>query len=254
VEAEAPEVARVERELEALYGSTQLCRAGVVHVTHVARAPSGRLAALEIGPWSPHSPTDFFVLNLCRARADAILTSAENLRREPQLSHALQGPWAAALSAYRRALLGDVEAPLCAILTRSGALPQDHAVWSDGTRKLVLTSPEREAEVRARVGELARVLALEGLSARSACSWLTANGARLVSIEAGPSSARGLYEPPAQVDELLLTHWESAPPDARLAGELPEDDALFQGLRLAGSARRSEGSQSFRFERWVRTP
>jgi riboflavin biosynthesis pyrimidine reductase len=252
----------VERELDALYGSSTLCRAGVVHVTYAARDRRGRLCPLRIGNGTPRSETDFFVLSLCRARADALLTSAENVRREPTLSHRLGGRWAQALAAYRRDRLGKPETLDCAILTRSGDLPSEHPLWSDGTRKTLLTSPERVSALRARFAGRADVVGLEASSsgshpskspARSACAWLRANGAELVSVEAGPSTAAALYAEPPAIDELLLTVWEGAPTDAdTLAGALPEDARLFGGLSLTGSSRRSEGGHTFRFERWAR--
>jgi riboflavin biosynthesis pyrimidine reductase len=242
----------VERELEALFGSSQLARAGVVHVSYVARDAAGRLCPLRIGPGVPRSETDSFVLGLCRARADALLTSPQNVRSEPGLSHRLTGRWAPSLAAYRAAL-GKHEAPRCALLTRSGDLPREHPLWSDGTAKVLLTAPDRVEALAARWGDRAQVAGLPAPSARSACRWLLASGAALVSVEAGPTTANALYDPPALVDELLLTVWEDAPPvRALLADPLPEDARLFQGLALRGSSRRVEQGHDFRFERWTR--
>ena len=80
MEAEASEVAS---RLRSLYGTTELLRAGVVHVTAVARSAQGPLRVLKIDASSPKSESDFFVLNLCRARADAILTDFRR-KLEPQ--------------------------------------------------------------------------------------------------------------------------------------------------------------------------
>ena len=254
----------VESELSSLYGSEPLITRGTVHVVHVARGPNGVLHALRVGSLNaPHSPTDFFVLNVCRARADVLLTSAENLRREPTLQHQLQGPWAEALGRYRSHTLGKAGPPVCAILTRSGELPEQHPFWGDGTSKLLLCPSEKQHELAlrfqsplarpgARFDQRAQVIGLPALDARSACSFLHAHGYPLVSVEAGPSTARALYDAPAQVDELLLTHWQDAPVSAELAGPLPPDGALFQGLSLCGSSTRGEAGQRFRFERWRR--
>lgn len=242
----------VERELDALFGSSQLARAGVVHVSYVARDAQGRLCPLRIGPGVPRSETDSFVLGLCRARADALLTSPQNVRSEPGLSHQLTGRWAPALAAYRAAL-GKHEAPRCAILTRSGDLPREHPVWNDGTPKVLLTPPDRVETLTALWGDRAQIVGLERPSARSACGWLLASGAALVSVEAGPSTANALYEEPSLVDELLLTLWEDAPDDPALrAAPLAEDARLFQGLALSGSSQRLEAGHVFHFQRWAR--
>jgi riboflavin biosynthesis pyrimidine reductase len=269
----------VARELTALYGTAAPPGPGVLHVMHVARTASGRLGALRIGaPATPKSESDFFVVNATRAHADAVLTSAENLRREPALSHALQGPWAEALARYRSQALGK-HAPLtCAILTRSGDLPDPHPVWSDGTVKLILMpAPERPLPSPLPGGEGtregtranplppgegmgegtsagphgARILRIPDLDAVSAVRWLAAHGCAAISVEAGPHSVQSLYAANA-VDELWLTHWESPTKEAEFAGALPDDGTLFAGLALVGSSRRNEGGQTFRFERWAR--
>jgi riboflavin biosynthesis pyrimidine reductase len=243
----------VARELSLLYGSAEPPRQGVMHIMHVARDPSGTLSALRIGPAStPKSETDFFLVNASRAHADAVLTSAENLRREPTLSHALQGPWSAALTRYRHDVLQKREPLTCAILTRSGDLPYPHPVWSDGSTKLIFTPADAPPLRSVTTGEHAaeaHVIQLPKLDAVSATRWLRANGSPLVSVEAGPRTVRSLYEAGA-VSELWLTRWESVTPDAEFAGALPEDSALFRGLSLVGSSERSERGQQFRFERW----
>jgi riboflavin biosynthesis pyrimidine reductase len=257
----------VARELTALYGTAEPPRPGVLHVMHVARDAQGRLAALRIGaPSTPKSETDFFVLNAARAHADAVLTSAENLRREPGLSHALQGPWAEALARYRRETLRK-QAPLtCAILTRTGDLPFAHPVWDDGSTKIVfmpasaissslsltLSQVRGEREGRGDPPPAPRIVQLPDLDAVSAAQWLRANGASLVSVEAGPRSVRSLYEASA-ISELWLTHWQSVSADAEFAGPLPADETLFRELVLLGSSERSEHGHSFRFERWSRS-
>jgi riboflavin biosynthesis pyrimidine reductase len=243
----------LEQELSALYGAQPLNTRGTVHVVHAARGPGGVLHALRVGsPGAPHSATDFFVLNLCRARADAVLTSAENLRREPTLTHDLQGPWAAALKEYRSQALSKSAPLTCAILTRTGELPAQHPFWHDGTRKLVLCPAQLTQDVSRRVGARAQVVGLDGLSARTACAWLHGNGHALVSVEAGPSTASTLYEAPSQVDELLLTSWETASAEAELAGPLPDDPSLFAQLRPTSCCTRDEAGETFRFERWAR--
>lgn len=249
------EWASLRSELEALYGDADFLRrdAGILHGVACMRAAGGRLHALRVDQGSPKSETDFLALNLSRARADAILTSARNLRREAALSHDLSGRWGRALRAMRGAILGKNTPPTCAILTRSGQLPEaDHPVWRDGTPKVVLTEPSQESALRKRLGARADVMALPGLTARSACAVLQREGARAVSVEAGPTTASELYQAPPQVDELLLTVCE-APLEARVVGAaLPPDCELLRGLTRTARTRRVEGGLPFRFERWRR--
>jgi riboflavin biosynthesis pyrimidine reductase len=242
----------VERELAGLYGEHPLPRAGILHSVHAVRAADGRLHALRIDEHAPKSETDWFALSLCRARADAVLTSAENLRREPQLSHRLSGPWADTLTRYRAEMLGKPATLACAILTRSGDLPLDHPVWKDGTHKLVLCPPDAAALLRAKLGTRAEILAAPDLSVAHACRLLQARALALISVEAGPRSASSLYADDPCVTELWLTRWESAPAEAALAGALPADATLFAGLQLLGSNTRVEHGEHFRFERWQR--
>ena len=249
MESPVPEVARA---IAALYGDEPLIARGVVHVCAAASGSDGRLRVLKIGDASPKSETDFFVLNLCRARADAILTTAANLRAEPDLSHALQGPWAEALAAYRAEALGK-EAPLtCAILTRKADLPRTHPVWEDGTRKVILTIDAAVPALRQWLGDRAEVIALSGLDARRACSFLEERGHGLVSVEAGPSTASALYDAPSVVDELLLSVFDGRVVDGQLGGLLPDERRLLGDRRCVAAQRRSEASGAWRFQRWVR--
>jgi riboflavin biosynthesis pyrimidine reductase len=247
------QVSEVERSLEALYGTATLRASGVVHVTAAVRTSDDRLRVIRIGDDAPKSATDFFVLNLCRARCDAILTSAENLRREPRLHHDLQGPSAAALAHYRRFVLGKAAPPLSAILTRSGDLPLTHAVWSDGTPKLVLSPNEPDERVRSALGDKVRFVALPQLDARRACSFLHDEGHALVSIEAGPTTASTLYGDDSVVDELLLSLYEG-PGAAPQGGLLPAESVLTSGLTCVADRVREEESGRWRFQRWLTSP
>lgn len=242
----------VAHELSALYGTHSLAGSGIIHPVHVARASDGRLHALRIDEHTPRSDTDWFVLSLCRARADAVLTSAENVRREPRLAHQLSGPWAEALAHYRASVLGKSAPLVCAIVTRTGDLPSDHPVWSDGTQKLLFTVPPSAMTLRARFRDRAEVIEIDDLDLVRAAAWLQQHGRALVSIEAGPRSASALYTGTCAVDELWLTEWESVTPHATLAGALPEDPTLFAGLVRIGSSTRVEHGQRFRFDLWRR--
>jgi len=250
VEREASEVALA---VEALYGRRELATEGVVHVSAVTRAEDGLLHVLKIGPKSPKSATDFFVLNLCRARCDAILTTAANLRAEPDLMHTLQGPWATHLGRYRESL-GKSTPPTCVILTGSGDVPAEHPVWDDGTPKVVLTTESAASALRWLVGDRAEVVPVRALDARRACEVLRERGHGLISVEAGPTTARGLYEPPSAVDELLLSICDDSALHPELIGEaLPDDARMFRGRLRTSEQTRREESGSWRFQRWIRT-
>lgn len=246
------EVSEVERALLALYGPRPLIAQGVVHVSSSVRAADGRLHVIRIGERSPASESDFFALNACRARADAILTTAKNLRAEPRLHHALQGAAARGLARYRRERLGKADPPWCAIMTRSGDLPLAHAAFSDGTPKLVLTVPEAASSLQARLGSRAEVVGIERLDARGAVQRLHTRGHALISVEAGPSTSGALYEPPSLVDELLLSIYDEPVDAALLGGALPEAEALFRERSLVHALARVEESGRWRFERWQR--
>jgi riboflavin biosynthesis pyrimidine reductase len=247
VEAEVPEVAAL---LHALYGVSALARAGVVHVSSAVRAADGQLHVIKIGPAAPRSETDFFVLNLCRARADAIVTSAAILRSEPTLVLGLQGTHAAALTRYRRDVLFRRAPPLGVILTRGGALPLEHPIWRDGTDKLVLTSPEAQAALADQLGSRAQVVGLAQLDARTATAWLQAQGHALLSVEAGPSTSGPLYRAPSVVGELLLSVYEGELAKGSLGNPLPADRLLFAGRTLLADTAREEESGRWRFQRW----
>jgi riboflavin biosynthesis pyrimidine reductase len=233
-----------------LYGPERLIRAGVVHVTSAVRTAGGPLRVIAIGAGAPRSATDFFVLNLCRARCDGLLTTAAILRSEPGVVHTLQGPWAAALSAYRREVLGKHAPPVCAIMTRSAELPLEHPVWRDGTDKLLLTTPEAAAGLRASLGSRAEVVPVAGLDARRALDALRARGLELISVEAGPSTTGSLYEPPSAVDELLLSLYDGAGEAIQLGGALSPD--LLRERVATADTKREEESGSWRFQRWLR--
>jgi riboflavin biosynthesis pyrimidine reductase len=240
MEGHVPEVAGW---LEALYGTRSLPSEGVLHVTSMA--PSRQVIA--IGPDAPKSEGDFFLLNLARARADAILTTGSIVRSEPTYQASLQGPHAEALQRYRAQVLGKGRA-LCAIMTRDGRLPRLHPLWQDATEKLLLTSPEHAEALERELGGHASVVGVADLDPRRAVQWLRERGAKLISIEAGPSANAPLYEPPALVDELSLSIYEG--PAVQLGGALTP--RLLDGMVLASELTREEQSGRWRYQRWLR--
>jgi riboflavin biosynthesis pyrimidine reductase len=246
---------RAREMAEALLGPGVCEQTGVTQISAGVRQRDGRLQVLRIGQTeTPRSEHDFFALSLCRARADAVLTSGENLRREPELSHALTGPHARALRALRESA-HKTEPLRCAILSRSGDLPLDHPVWEDGTTKLVFTAPEHEAQVRFRLAQRARVVGLPDLHPRRVIAWLKQEGAQTVSVEAGPRTLAQLYEGPRVIDELILSRYgENHVPESVLGAALPEDSRLFAGLSCLHEATIQETNGTWIFQRWARAP
>jgi riboflavin biosynthesis pyrimidine reductase len=247
------ELRELEQRAAELYGAGSCQLHGVLHVVSSVRAADGGLHVLKIGASAPKSATDFFVLNFWRAHADAIVSSAQLVRSEPALSHALQGPEAAQLARYRSEVLHKSEPPWCAFLTRGGALPLVHPVWSDALRKFVLTTPARAPTLSAELGARAEVVGIDALDVRVAVAWLMARGALTVLIEAGPSTANRLYEPPARVDHLLLSRCEAPVVAEAVGGSLAPDAQLFAGLTRVSESMRDEPSGRWRFERWSRS-
>ncbi len=236
---------------EALFGPGACEPRGVSQICAAVRVQGGPLHVLAIGPHAPKSEQDFFALNLARARSDALLTSSQNLRCEPMLSHRLQGTYVAELEALRAALHKSAP-PVCAILSASGNLPREHVAYADGTPKLVLTTREGAKNALNHWREPPfSVVALPELSPRIALSWLTERYPS-VSVEAGPRTTGPLYAAPPCIDELLLSRYEGALVPEALGGALPDDATLFHGLTLSHRSEREEESGHWIFERWLR--
>lgn len=242
--------AQAREAAEGLFGRGVTETVGVTQVSATVRAPDGLLHVIDIGSDAPKSEYDFFALNFARARADAILTSAENIRREPRLSHELAGTAAASLIALRQTWKKSA-APLCVILSASGSLPLQHPVWSDGTTKVVLTLPDARERIQLRLGSRARVVGLELLTPRTALTWLSER-AKTIDVEAGPTTSSQLYAAPPMVEELLLSRFEGELEPTALGRALPSDDILFHGLTCVHETRREEASGPWVFQRWLR--
>lgn len=228
----------VDERARGLYGQPLGLARGVVHVVAVA----GR-DVIRIGPHAPKSDADFFALSLTRARVGAILVSGSVLRAEPELRYDLPDP----LRRWREAR-GLEAPPRVCVLTR-GALPAAHPVWESWARPVVYTT--REAAASLSLPDRVEVVGVDEPSPRGAIAWLRER-ADAVSIEAGPSVARPLYDAPLAVDELLLSVFEGElDPRARGDAFLGEP-ALSDRLRRVHESRLEEPSGPWRFSRWLR--
>ncbi|RMH22949.1 MAG: hypothetical protein D6696_02135 [Acidobacteria bacterium] len=201
----------VAAAVERIYGAPLEAMRGVLHVTAVWRDPGGTLITLNVNDQTPRCDHDAFALGVARARADAIVTTGRVLRAEPALSHALPGPakLPAALADWRRSL-GKRKPPLSVILTRSGDVDFDHPLFGGGHRAVLYTSEETAERLRSRAAERGvGVIADRSPSLRQAIARLEGQGIDGVAIEAGPSTARTLYQAPLAVDELMLSIFEA---------------------------------------------
>lgn len=244
----------VEATLEALWGSPSLPpRAGVLHVLATWRG-DGEPRVIRITPQSPKSDTDFFLLNLARARADVILTTGRILRDEPTLAYSLPERWRDAMSAWRARAMQRTEPPTVAVLTSGRGLDPNHPALHGWARPLIVTSEPAARALRRTLPREVEVIGLASTQPRDVIAHFCANGATTVSVEAGPSSARALYADPVLVDEL----WHSEFLEPHLDPELRGQEAFLRpgpvaGLRpVADSGPRTEHSGRWRFLRLVR--
>lgn len=235
----APDRASVEALIDRLFGELSdppsVDTGPWLHVVAcVERA--GWLYPMQIGPGSPSSDHDRFILELARARSDAIVTTGAILRAEPSLRYALPP----GLRAWR----GD--RPLRpAVLTSGRDLPRGHPLWGEEESEPFLIT---DADGAARIGDgPAPVVALEaGFTLVDALAELPG----LVVIEAGPRTASELYAGDGP-HALWLSVFEGTVGDDRLAGPLVSLERLARMERVS-SATVEEASGPWRFERYHR--
>lgn len=245
----------IDARVAELYGDVDF--AGPAGVLHVASATlyEGSLHAIEIGPKSPKSETDFFALNLARARADAIVVSGKILRCEPNLAYELGGFAAPGLAAWRRERLGKPKPPMLVVLTSGRALDLDHPALHGWARPIIFTGAQVSPDLlRAADAQKLPVHRSRAPSLREALEWLRANGAETISIEAGPSTVASLYDAPLAVDELMLSRYlEPERSRALRGGVFFREATLHAALRSTSDAlRANEASGRWRFSRHLR--
>jgi riboflavin biosynthesis pyrimidine reductase len=230
-------------------------RAGrVLHVASVWRDASGVSRVLRIGPRTPKSGHDRFLLALARARAEAIVTTGRILREEPALTHGPLGPppLRAALAAWRRERLVLASPPWLLVLSSGRGLDPAHPAFHGPTRPLLFVPAEAAAELRERFSATeVRVASVPKPSVRLALEHLRRLGAKRVTLEAGPTTARELYPEPPLVDELWLATYAGKTPPAAVVGEAFVEDARMAAAlpHASASSTRQELSGPWRFER-----
>jgi riboflavin biosynthesis pyrimidine reductase len=248
----------LRRCLKERFGAMPGSGEGVLHVAAVWRPPGeDRNVVLRIGDDTPKSAVDFLLLNVARARADAIVTTGRILREERGVTHDLQGApgTPSALAEWRRAELGLSHPPWLLVLTAGRDLDPGHPALHSWARPIVLCPEGGADEARRRLRSAAvDVVGHPEPGLRAAVDYLRdARAARRISIEAGPSTAIEAYREPLLVDELLLSVFTAETIRAPLrGGELPTVDEI---QRLLGPPRRSftveEESGRWRFERYA---
>lgn len=221
-----------------LYGIEPL-GTGLLHATSVWRAPTPRSAegffrVLRLGPGAPHSPFDLFALHLARARADAIVTTGEILRREPQLDFSSPSEsWSRAFGDWRSQALGKTAKPLVLVLSR-GQVDLGHPIFRAAQRTLIFTNQEAQWRLESQAADRGlEIIGVAQPTPASAIRFLRREfGSATILLEAGPQVSRTFYDP-LVVDELLLTVLErpDLPPGFR-------GPSFFDGPTLAAQFRR----------------
>lgn len=247
----------VARRIASVYGGdgTLPATAGVLHVTAVWERDRDRdapLVTLAINEHTPRSDSDFFALNLARARADAIVVTGKILRDEPGLRYELQGPMAPALTTWRRVVMGRVDPPTVVVLTSGRGFDPTHPALHGWARPLVFTTPTGADTIRTRDPAVA-VVGVADPGLRAAVDYARSElGATTISIEAGPSSTADLYGSACWVDELMLSTYDGPTVPAAAQGpDFLSRARIESTLRSCGPATRPDGDR-WRFERFVR--
>lgn len=217
---ELTDAASVDRAARALFGGSLDARPAVSQSFVAWRSAEGEpLTTILINEHSPTSDLDFLALHISRARADAIVITGKILRDEPTLSFDLRADprWGDALLNWRERRWGLFDPPLLLILTGRGEIDFNHPVFHGWARPLIFTNDR--AAARKLAAAPCPVVADEAPDIRRAIRHLqVARGCECVSIEAGPSTARALYERPIAVKELLLSVYLEPSLDERAQG------------------------------------
>ena len=215
------DVTSVDRVARALFGSPLDARPAVSHSFAAWRArEDAPLTTIRINEHAPKSALDFLALHIARARADAIIITGKILREEPRLTYDLRADprWGNALVDWRERRWGVCEPPWLLILTGRGDIDFDHPVFHGWGRPVIFTNDR--AATRKLTAAPCPVVADSAPDIRRAIQYLNSmHRCESISIEAGPSTARMLYERPMAVKELLLSVYLEPTLDARARGE-----------------------------------
>lgn len=249
---ELNDAASVDRAARALFGAPLDTRPAVSHSLAAWRSErDAPLTTIQINEHAPKSDLDFLALHIARARADGIIITGKILREEPDLNYDLGADprWGDALLSWRERRWGLCDPPWLLILTGSGDIDFDHPVFRGWARPMIFTS-DRSA-TRKLAAAPCPVVSDASPDIRRAIQHLqVARECECVSIEAGPSTSRTLYERPIAVKELLLSVYLEPQLDERAQGaplvSLSEVRSLF---RSETSATHRDQGQHWSFHR-----
>ena len=249
---ELSDPASVDRAARALFGSALDTRPAVSHSTAVWRADEDApVTSIRINEHGPKSALDFLALHMGRARADGIIITGKILREEPNLTYDLRADprWGDALVDWRERRWGLSEPPWLLILTGRGDIDFDHPVFHGWVKPLIFTTDR--AASRKLAAAPCPVIADAAPDIRRAIEHLqVARECECVSIEAGPSTTRALYESPRVVTELLASVYLEPSLDERAQGaplvKLSEARRMF---RSETSATHRDQGQHWSFHR-----
>ena len=249
---ELTDAASVDRAARALFGSPLDTRPAVSHSFAAWKAEENApLTTIRINEHSPKNDLDFLALHIGRARADAILITGKILREEPALTYDLRADprWGNALLSWRERRWGLCEPPWLLILTSGRDLDFNHPVFHGWVRPLIFTTDR--AAARKLAAAPCPVVADAAPDIRRAIQHLhVARECECVSIEAGPSTVRSLYQRPMAVKELLLSLYLEASLDERARGApLVTLDEVRQLFRSETSATHRGQGQHWSFHR-----
>lgn len=195
--------------------------AGVIHVAAVGREPDGELVVLKINHATPHSAHDRFALDLARARADVIVTTGAILRSEPSLRYELASDRADALHTWRMDQLGRPTPPLVVVLTGREDIDLDHPTLHGWAQPWIFTNVDCAKALHGRLPQHVGLAGVPSPDLQTLVDWARRRfDARTITIEAGPSTTRPLYQElgegggPGLVDELMLSVFEGTIPSA----------------------------------------
>ena len=213
-------------------GDTISDPAGVIHVAAVGREPDGELVVLEINHATPRSAHDRFALDLARARADVIVTTGAILRAEPGLRYELASDRADALHTWRMDQLGRPTPPLVVVLTGREDIDLDHPTLHGWAQPWIYTTVDCAKALHGRLPRHVGLVGEPSPDLQTLIDWARRRfDARTITIEAGPTTTRPLYQlqggldgdGPGLVDELMLSVFEGAiPSEARGDRFVPE--------------------------------
>jgi len=226
----------------------------VLHVASVWREPDGGARVLRIEPRTPQSRHDVFLLALARARAEAIVTTGRILREEPALTHGLRGPpeLRSALAAWRRERLVLAHDPWLLVLSSGRGLDPLHPAFHAPLRPILFVPSAAAAGLRERFADTdVRVASVPQPNVRFALDHLRRLGAKRITLEAGPTTARELYDDPPRVDELWLATYAGKEPPAGVVGEpfVPDVQLAAVFPETSAEAVRDEASGTWCFVR-----